>query len=313
VRDPALRSAYRECRRANARHGRTFYLATLLLPPARRPYVHALYAFARHVDDIVDETDVDAVAAGRALDRLERAFLAGDAEQPVLAAVLDTVDRWSIPTGLFTDFFTSMRMDLGVTEYATWDALLAYMHGSAAVIGLQTLPILEPMPGVAKVAADYAADLGLAFQLTNFIRDVGEDLRRGRLYLPKDDLATFAVSRDDLEHGLVTDEVRTLLAFQVNRARELFRHAAHGIRLLHPSSRDCIRVAHRLYGAILDEVERADYRVLDRRVSVGVGRRAAVAAPGMLRAWLARRPHHTHHASVWRTSENPNSRSSTGA
>jgi phytoene synthase len=191
-----------------------------------------------------------------------------------------------------------MRMDLDISEYPTWEDLCVYIHGSAAVIGLQMLPILEPMPGMTDVAAPYAADLGRAFQLTNFIRDVGEDLRRGRVYLPKEDLAAFGVSRDDLESGVITAATRRLLAFEVHRARELFRQAEPGIRLLHPTSRDCIRTALMLYRGILDEVERADYRVLDQRVRVGTARRASVAVPALVRAWRARRPHHTHQASV---------------
>jgi phytoene synthase len=141
---------------------------------------------------------------------------------------------------------------------------------------------------MAEAAAPYAADLGRAFQLTNFIRDIGEDLQRGRLYLPKEDLAMFAVSREDLEHGVVNGKVRRLLAFEVARAREIYRNAEPGIRLLDPTSRDCIRTAYRLYSAILDQVEAVDYRVLDRRVAVSRWHRAAVAIPGLARAWTRR-------------------------
>jgi 15-cis-phytoene synthase len=293
-----LEAAYDECRRLNAEHGRTYYLATLMLPAPKRPAVHALYAFARYADDIVD-VGADSTAQMRSrLDALEQAFFAGRAEPPWLPAVHDTVRRWGVSPTLFEAFFTSMRMDLDVSEYATWEDLCAYMYGSAAVIGLQMLPILEPLPGLEEVAAPYAADLGRAFQLTNFVRDVGEDLRRGRVYLPKEDLAAFAVTRDDLESGVLSSATRRLLAFEVQRARELFRRAEPGVRLLHPTSRDCIRTALTLYRGILDEVERGNYSVLDRRVRVGVIRRAAVAVPGLVRAWRARRPHHTHQARV---------------
>ena len=305
-------AGYAQARRLNARHGRTYYLATLLLPAEKRLSVHALYGFARHADDVVDGAG-DVASKRAALDRLQSSFDRGGEGMPLLLALHDTIRRWAIPAELFDAFFTSMRRDLDVTDYATWEDLCGYMHGSAAVIGLQMLPVLEPLPGLYDVAAAYAADLGRAFQLTNFIRDVGEDLRRGRLYLPKEDLATFGVTRDALEAGVVDAAARRLLAFEVARARELFRDAAPGIRLLHPTSRDCIRTALSLYRRILDEVERSDYRVLDRRARVGVVTRAAVAAPAAVRAWRARRPHHTHHASVWSTSEKPNARSSTGA
>ena len=166
---------------------------------------------------------------------------------------------------------------------------MAYVHGSAAVIGLQMVPVLEPLVP-REVAEPYAADLGVAFQLSNFIRDVGEDLQRGRVYLPLEDLAVFGVTREHLEHGVVDGPVRRLLAFEVARTREIYRSAAQGVRLLHPTSRPCIETALALYGGILDEVEAADYEVLEPRVSVGPARRARVAVPGLARAWSARRP-----------------------
>nr|MDT0664102.1 phytoene/squalene synthase family protein [Micromonospora sp. DSM 115978] len=199
----------------------------------------------------------------------------------MLPAIVDTVRRWEIDVQHFEAFLTSMEMDLTVTGYPTWDDLMTYVHGSAAVIGLQMVPILEPS---SPAAVPYARDLGAAFQLANFIRDVGEDLRRGRVYLPQTTLDLFGVTRDHLATGVVDGRVRRMLAFEVARARELFRGAEPGIRLLHPTSQDCIRTAYRLYAGILDEVERADYQVLDQRVAVGVPRRIAVAGPGLLRA-----------------------------
>ena len=288
--DPSLRASYDACRRRNAAHGRTYYLATLLLPAARRPAVHALYAFARHADDLVDTIDPAATVGSRdlALSRWAEAFVAGAAHDPLLPAVHDTIARYDIPRQLFTDFLTAMRMDLTTSSYQTWDDLLGYVHGSAAVIGEQLLPVLGTLPGMRDVAAPYARDLGVGFQLANFIRDVGEDLRRGRVYLPLDDLAGFGITRSDLEAGVVDGRIRRLLAFEISRARELFRSAAVGIRLLDPASRDCVRTAFTLYGGILDAVERADYRVLDRRVAVGPARRARVALPGLVRAVRSR-------------------------
>jgi len=286
-----LAASYDACRQINARTGRTFYLATLLLPPAKRPAVHALYAFARRTDEIVDRLDPTLTVAQREreLSAWGTRFLSGAADDPVLAAVHDTVERYGIPLRHFEDFLTSMRMDLTTKEYATYDDLAVYVHGSAAVIGLQMLPVLGTVPGMHDAAAPYARDLGIAFQLTNFIRDIGEDLQRDRMYLPKDELAMFGVTRDDLASRVVDGNVRRLIAFQVTRARELYRSAAPGLRLLDPTSRDCIRTATTLYGEILDAVEAADYQVLDRRVAVGLPRRAAVAAPALVRAWWRRR------------------------
>jgi 15-cis-phytoene synthase len=287
----ALRVSYEACRRRNAAHGRTYYLATLLLPAAKRAAVHALYAFARHADDLVDTVDPMATVESRdrALSRWAEAFRAGDTNDPLLPAVHDTIARYQIPRQLFADFLDAMRMDLTTSSYQTWGDLQGYVHGSAAVIGEQLLPVLGTMPGMREVARPYARDLGVAFQLANFIRDVGEDLRRGRVYLPVDDLAAFGVNRSDLAAGIVDGRIRRLLAFEISRARELFRSADPGIRLLDPASRDCVRTAFTLYGGILDAVEQADYRVLDRRVAVGPARRARVALPGLVRAMRARR------------------------
>jgi phytoene synthase len=294
---PELAAAYRTCRRLHADHGRTYFLATQLLPAWKRPYVHALYGFARFADELVDDPEMVPAEAAAALDDLEKGLLMAlvgelPADAPastrndVLLALADTAARWELPTEQFAMFLQSMRMDLFVSEYESWDVLLGYVDGSAAVIGLQMLPILEPS---SRVAAGYARDLGIAFQLANFLRDVGEDLRRGRIYLPQDSLRHFGVSRESLATGVVDGAVRQLLAYEIARCREIFRSAEPGIGLLHPTSRDCIRTAYTLYAGILDAIERADYQVLDRRVAVPLPKRIAVAGPGLVRAIRARR------------------------
>jgi phytoene synthase len=294
IRDPELRASYEACRRLNASHGKTYYLATLLLPAWKRPYVHALYGFARYADEIVDDlgsTLSDAEKADWLIgwgEQFVKDVEAGGSDHEISRAVVDTVRRWDIPMHYVEAFLHSMRMDLTVTEYATYADLMQYVYGSAAVIGLEMVPVLEPLVP-REVADPYASDLGIAFQLSNFIRDVGEDLQRGRVYLPMEDLDAFGVTREHLEHGVVDGPVRRLLAFEVARTREVYRSAAHGVRLLHPSSRPCIETALRLYGGILDEVEAADYAVLGQRVSVGPATRARVAVPGLVRAWAARR------------------------
>lgn len=289
--DPRLRASYRACRAVNAAHGRTFYLATLLLPPAKRPPVHALYGFARRADEIVDAVDpaLSTAARDRLLTDWTELLIRGAGEDPIMPAVHDTIVRNNIPLHLFDDFLASMRMDLTTTEYATWHDLVVYMQGSAAAIGSQLLPVLGAVPGSMSEAEPYARTLGIAFQLTNFIRDVGEDLSRGRVYLPKDDLTAFGVTIDDLATGVVNANIRALLAFEISRAHELYRSAEPGIALLHPSSRECVRTAFRLYRGILDAVERSGYRVLDRRATVSLPRRLAVAVPAWTRARRARR------------------------
>lgn len=285
----AVRSSYTTCRSINARHGRTFYLATLLLPPAKRPFVHALYGFARHVDDIVDDLSAGSTPEQRTarLADWSADFLAdldwGATSDPVSRAVIDAARRWQIPAGYFADFLDSMRMDLTVTCYPTFDDLQRYMWGSAAVIGLELLPILGRADDTVRwdVLEAHAIDLGTAFQLTNMIRDVGEDLRRGRVYLPQDSLARFGVDRDRLARGVVDEPIRNLLAWEIERARRLYRRAAPGIELVHRTSRDCLRTAFTLYSEILDEIERADYDVFSGRVRVGLARRAAVGLAGL--------------------------------
>lgn len=287
IREPSLRAAYELCRRLNASHGKTYYLATLLLPPAKRPHVHALYGFARYADELVDDLDSpDPAALVAWSDRFLHDLSRGESADPVARAVIHTARTWDIPADTFCAFLDSMQMDITVTGYPTYADLERYMYGSAAVIGLQMVPILEPLDAR---AADYARTLGEAFQLSNFVRDVGEDLRRGRVYLPQEDLDRFGVTRADLAPGPTPPHVVDLLRFEIARTRRLYDAARPGIDLLHPSSRDCIRTAFTLYAGILDAVEQADYQVLDRRVSVPLPRRLRVALPALVRARRARR------------------------
>jgi phytoene synthase len=292
----ALRTSYARCRRLNAEHGKTFYLAALLLPPAKRPYVHALYGLARHVDEIVDDhSATTALERAARLERWSTDFLAdldwGATSDPVSRAVLDTIARWDIPVGYFADFLEAMRMDLTVVSYETYDDLARYMWGSAAVIGLEMLPVLGRADDNTRwdEIEPYAIDLGTAFQLTNFIRDVGDDLRRGRVYLPQESLDKFGVDRDRLARGRVDESIRNLLAWEIERARRLYARAAPGVDLVHPTSRDCLRTAFTLYGEILTEIERADYDVFSSRVRVGALRRASVGLAGLRGAVVARR------------------------
>ncbi len=287
--DEALAASYEHCRRLNAAHGRTYYLATLLLPPQRRPAVHALYGFARYADDIVDAPGTIDPAAGLADwgGHILAGLRDGHSEDPIGRALVDAVRRYDLPVALFADFLDSMRTDLTVTDYPTYPDLERYMWGSAAVVGLWMLPVLGTVVA-REEAAPYAVALGQAFQLTNFLRDVGEDLERGRIYLPAADLAAHGVTREHLQRRVVDGPVRRLLAAEVARTRALYAVAEPGIALLHPRGRDCVRTAFLLYRGILDEIEKAGYDVLNHRARVGRGRRAAVAAPRLARAFLTR-------------------------
>ena len=289
--DPELQRSYTLCKQLNAEHGKTYYLATLLLPKAKRPYVHALYGFARYADEIVDNFEEHLTVGER--ERLLAEFSAeilsdlqrGESSHPVGAALIHTVTTFAIPHEYFRAFLDSMAMDLTVTSYPDYPALERYMYGSASVIGLQMLPILGTQSDEAKVAAQR---LGEAFQLANFIRDVSEDLDRGRIYLPIADLAAFNVSEADLFTRTLTPELRKALAFQIERVRRLQREAEAGIELLDPVSRPCIRAASELYCGIVDEVEKIDYQIFQRRAKTSTARRIRVALPAALQAVWAR-------------------------
>jgi phytoene synthase len=292
----ALRTSYELCRRLNAEHGRTYYLATMLLPPEKRPHVHALYGFARYVDDLVDDLD-PTLTPTQCAERLAEwtdDFLAdldwGATSDPVSRAVLNTVDQFAIPHSYFADFLDAMRLDLTVTGFDTYADLEQYMWGSAAVIGLEMLPILGRRDEDVRwdVLEQHAIDLGIAFQLTNVLRDIAEDLGRGRVYVPQESLQMFGVDRDRLARGRVDESIRNLLAWEIERAREHYRRARPGIELVDPTSRDCLRTAFTLYSEILDQIEAHDYDVFSRRRSVPLHRRGAVAARGLAAALSTR-------------------------
>jgi 15-cis-phytoene synthase len=305
-RQARLDAAYRHCASIAAAHGKSYHLATRLLTADRRPAVHALYAAARTADDLVDHPGAD--PAGDLAD-WSRAVLAeleaGWSDDPVRLALVHTYRRYAIPVEHLVDFLAAMTSDLDVTGYADMDALDRYMWGSAAVIGLQVLPVLGTARGVPRgEAAPHAVALGEAFQLTNFLRDVGEDADRGRVYLPADLMAAHGVTREQLVDRRCDDRFRALMREMVAIVRRRYDDAAPGTPMLAPESRDCVRAATALYGGILTEIERADYRVLDRRVRVSRPRRLAVFARRLTAAQLAR---------VRVTIAKPNSRSSTGA
>lgn len=280
-----LAAAYQRCRELHKRHGRTYYLATRLLPAWKRRHVHALYGFTRYADEIVDQTEALPPAERAAqLTAWSDRFVAGlrgePVDDPLLPAVLHTIAIFDLDVDDFASFLRSMAMDLTVTGYPTYNDLLDYMEGSAAVIGTMMLPILGSRNPSA--AREPARQLGIAFQLTNFIRDVAEDLDRGRVYLPEEHLARFGVTRTELERREATPAIKSLIRYEVGKAKEHYAAAAPGIPMLDPASQACMRTAFALYGGILDEVVAADYDVFVRRATVPNRRRAAVAARSLL-------------------------------
>jgi phytoene synthase len=272
-----LERSYARCRELNKAYGTTYYAATFALPRVKRHHVHALYGFCRYADDIVDdlgtvpvEVREKSLAAFR--DRFFTDLDAGDSTDEVLKAVVHTVRAFRIDPDCFRRFLRSMAMDLTITTYESFDDLLDYMDGSAAVIGEMMLPILEP---TSPAAQSHARDLGIAFQLTNFLRDVAEDLDRGRVYLPQEDVRRFAA---DPRERRVTPAWRALMQFEIARTREYYASADLGLSKLPSRSARCIGAARRLYGEILDRIEANDYDVFTRRARVPGWRKAVVVA-----------------------------------
>ena len=286
ITDPDLRASYAECKRLNALHGKTYFLATLLLPKAKRPFVHALYGFARYADEIVDDLASQLTVEEKAKElntwgnKVLSDLKKGISQDAVGRALIDTVTRFDIPHEYFEAFLHSMEMDLTVQEYETYEDLMEYVYGSAAVIGLQMVPILGPSSAD---AFESAKTLGIAFQLANFIRDVGEDLDRSRVYLPKKELQVFGVDRKMLEARVLTPEIVEALKFQIARVKRLQIEAAPGIKLLEPTSRPCIEAASTLYCGIVEEVEKINYDIFNKRAKTSTGRRLRVASSAYLK------------------------------
>lgn len=269
-----LDAGYRKAARLTREHGTTYYWGALLLPPSQRRDVHAVYALCRLADDIVDEPDKaphpSVPATGTPSERLAafrawffEALREGTSDEPVMAAVIDSLRRRGTDPECFERFFDAMALDLTQDTWASWPALRdGYMEGSAAVIGEMMLPVLEPTSDAAR---EPARSLGLAFQLTNFLRDVEEDLDRGRVYLPQDELASHCA---DPALRRVTPQWRTFMAAQIERNRDLYAHGTEGLSHLPEASRRCVGTALTLYERILDRIEAADYDVFSGRIRV---------------------------------------------
>ncbi len=278
-----LDESYALCKDFNKRHGTTYFWSTKVLPKIKQHHVHALYAFARYADDIVDEipsqggrdvpTEVRAAALQDFGDRFFADLERGRSDDPVLKAVVHTVRAFDIDVDAFHRFLRSMTMDLTVESYETWEDLLVYMDGSAAVIGEMMLPILEPTDY--DTALPHARDLGNAFQLTNFLRDIDEDLDRGRQYIPLEDSRRFGV---DLSTRTASPECVELMRFEIERCRELYRSAAIGTSMLPDRSAKCVGAAQTLYGRILDKIEAQHYDVFTSRASVSTAEKARLVA-----------------------------------
>ncbi|MBV9848571.1 MAG: phytoene/squalene synthase family protein [Armatimonadetes bacterium] len=260
-----LDAAYQLCRRVNAHHGKTYYFSTLFFPPAVRRSVHALYGFVRYPDEMVDNPPPGSDSARMLADYRDAtldALKTGESDVPVLHAFADTARRHRIPPEYPAAFLDAMAMDLTRTRYATFEELQTYTYGSASVVGLMMCRLI----GVSDEGAlRHAHDLGLAMQLTNFWRDIGEDWERGRVYLPQEDMARFGYTEAMLARGEVNDGFVALMRFEIARARDYYTSADRGIPAIAPECRLPVALARTLYAKILDKIEANGYDVFRRR------------------------------------------------
>ena len=276
----SLAESYELCRRVQRSHSKTYYFSTQLLPPGVRPHVHALYAFMRYADEIVDNPGLSTLEEQlAALEAFEEETLAAMAREevsnPVLRAFANTGRERGIAPENIAAFMKSMKMDTHVFRYPTYEDLAAYTYGSAAVVGLMMCRVL----GVEdERAEEHAEALGVAMQLSNFLRDIAEDWLRGRVYLPLEDLARFGYAEGDLEAAVVDERFVELMRFEIERARMLYAKADEGMGYVPRGRRYPVVVARELYAAILDRIEAQSYDVYTRRAETSRAGKLGVAA-----------------------------------
>ena len=295
----SVNRSYDFCREIAKSRARNFYYSFIVLPPERRRAMCAVYAFMRHCDDIVDEEAGEADKKTRlnaCRDTLDDAYdddacdggaYDGGASDgtpagggSLLPAFRDTVRRFGIPRAYFDAIIDGAEMDLTVTRYATFEELYQYCYRVASAVGLVCIHIFG-FNG--KEARQYAESCGIAFQLTNILRDVREDAGMGRIYLPQEDLEAFGYSEEDIRSGDFNDAFRRLMAFQVERARRYYDEALPLLPLVRSSSRACLAAMIGIYRACLEEIPRRQYDVYSQRISLSAWKKLAITARAMIR------------------------------
>ena len=277
-----LEAAYESCRQETATWAKTFYLGTLLLPPEKRRAIWAIYVWCRRTDELMDSEEAQARPVSELAERLDRweaktrALFEGTVADDLDAVMVDTLERFPQSIQPYLDMIEGQRMDLTWTRYPTFKDLRLYCYRVAGTVGLMTEGVMgidqayttAPWSHVPNTS-DAAVALGIANQLTNILRDVGEDRGRGRIYLPQEDLERFGYSEEDLMAGRLNDAWRALMAFQLERAREWFARSEAGVRWLSADARWPVWTSLRLYRGILDVIEQLDYDVFQNRAYVG--------------------------------------------
>jgi phytoene synthase len=263
--DAALQKAYKQAERITAEHSKSFFFASGPLPEEKRSAVRALYAFCRTVDDIVDESTETGCESQLEYWRrmVEAAFF--DEDDRVAVAWADTLNRYHIPRHYALQLIDGVARDLVQSRYQTFEELATYCYGVASTVGLMSMHIV----GFRDIdAVPYAIKLGVALQMTNILRDVGEDFRNGRLYLPRQELAFYGIQELDIAEGRITDNWRQFMKFQIDRTRQLYAESWAGVKMLEREGQLAIGAASIFYQGILDEIEKNDYDVFARRASL---------------------------------------------
>ena len=279
---PDLDAAFEACRRETAEWAKTFYLGTLLLPYEKRRAIWAIYVWCRRTDELMDSPEAQARSVEELADRLNRWELKtrdlfkGQVEDELDAVMVDTLERFPQSIQPYLDMIEGQRMDLTWTRYPRFDDLRLYCYRVAGTVGLMTQGVMGLDQAYSSApwsdrpdTSDAAVALGIANQLTNILRDVGEDRGRGRIYLPLEDLEHFGYSEDDLMAGRINQAWKDLMAFQLSRARAWFDRSEAGVRWLSRDARWPVWTSLRLYRGILDVIERHDYDVFNKRAYVG--------------------------------------------
>jgi len=278
---PSLDEAYEACRRETAQWAKTFYLGTLLMPPAKRRAIWAIYVWCRRTDELMDSPEAMARPVEELAARLDaweqrtRQLFEGQVRDGLDRVMLDTIERYPQPLQPYLDMIEGMRMDLTTSRYATFEQLYLYCYRVAGTVGLMTQEVMGVDPAYTTApwserpdTSEAAVALGIANQLTNILRDVGEDRARGRIYLPQEDLERFGYSEAELMDGVLNDSWRELMRFQLERARAWFARSEAGVRWLAPDARWPVWASLRLYRGILDVIEELDYDVFNHRAYV---------------------------------------------
>lgn len=290
----SLRDAYSHCRQITRRQAKTFYMATRFLPNDKQRSIFAIYALCRYVDDLVDETNdlieqkrVDRSHLDKLLDewqyKLEVAYDTGEADNPILTAFADTLNLFHIPKKYPLELLEGVCMDLHKNRYETFDELYEYSYKVASVVGLMTSEVFgynSPQ------AIPHAVDLGIAMQLTNILRDIGEDLRRNRIYIPAEDLRRFNISEQDLFDGIKDERFSNLMEFQIQRARSYYDSADKGITMLSSDSRMPVYLARHNYSRILDQIEQNKYEVYSKRAFLTATQKLSIVPKAWINAMM---------------------------